>query len=362
MYGAGAGAVWGLVFLAPKLVDTFNPFLLASGRYLFYGLISAVLLAPRWRELVARVTRREWLALTWLGFAGNTLYYVLLSTAVQLGGIAMTTLIIGFLPVAVTILGSRDRDAVPFTRLFPSLLLCIAGAICIGWQTMAEPMSAHVTGLLCAVGALISWTAYAVGNRRWLVRLTPGSAHDWTLLMGIVTGVQSLLLLPFALALDTTHHSGREWGQFVTISIAVAFFASIVGNAFWNRMSRLLPLTLVGQMILFETLFALIYGFLWEDRLPRLLETAAFTLLVLSVLSCVSAHHDKQKHILVPNKSLKNQNKDNGLILSTNLKCRILPTHTVSAIDKPTEILAAAKFLRKRPRFGSMRAMNRRHS
>jgi len=55
-------------------------------------------------------------------------------------------------------------------------------------------------------------------------------------------------------------------------------------------MSRLLPLTLVGQMILFETLFALIYGFLWEQRLPSVLEAVAFALVALSVVSCVRAH------------------------------------------------------------------------
>jgi hypothetical protein len=43
-------------------------------------------------------------------------------------------------------------------------------------------------------------------------------------------------------------------------------------------------------MILFETLFALIYGFLWERRLPTLLEDTAFVLVVLSVTSCVAAH------------------------------------------------------------------------
>ncbi len=56
-------------------------------------------------------------------------------------------------------------------------------------------------------------------------------------------------------------------------------------------MSRLLPLTMVGQMILFETLFALLYGFLWERRLPMPLEVAAFVLVVASVLSCIAAHH-----------------------------------------------------------------------
>jgi drug/metabolite transporter (DMT)-like permease len=49
-------------------------------------------------------------------------------------------------------------------------------------------------------------------------------------------------------------------------------------------------LTMTGQMILFETLFALIYGFLWEDRWPRPIEVAAFMLIVGSVMTCVSAH------------------------------------------------------------------------
>ncbi|HEV2541936.1 MAG TPA: hypothetical protein VGU70_04125 [Methylobacterium sp.] len=78
--------------------------------------------------------------------------------------------------------------------------------------------------------------------------------------------------------------------QFAGVSIGVAVLASIAGNALWNRRSRLLPLTLVGQMILFETLFALLYGFAWEQRLPQPLEVAAFGLVTLSVLTCIAAH------------------------------------------------------------------------
>ena len=55
-------------------------------------------------------------------------------------------------------------------------------------------------------------------------------------------------------------------------------------------MSRLLPLTMTGQMILFETLFGLTYGFLWEQRAPHVLEMAAFALVIGSVLSCVAVH------------------------------------------------------------------------
>nr|WP_253937714.1 EamA family transporter [Dickeya dadantii] len=156
------------------------------------------------------------------------------------------------------------------------------------------PASAAVgtqaVGLLCALGALISWSSFAVGNSRWLARVSSVSAHDWNLMMGIVTGAQSLVLIPFAIMLNANSHSDVAWAQFAGVSIGVAVLASMVGNLFWNQMSRLLPLTLVGQMILFETLFALIYGFLWEQRLPTYLEAAAFTLVVCSVVSCVAVH------------------------------------------------------------------------
>jgi len=292
--GIGAGALWGLVFLAPELARAFPPLSLAVGRYLAYGVIAGCLIAPRLRTLLPRIGRREWLGLVWLSMAGNTVYFVFLSEAVQTGGIAMTSLVVGFLPVTVTIIGSRNHDAPPLRKLMPSLLFCTGGVICIGWQAIVAPASgalaAQATGLLCAIGALVSWTAYAVGNSRWLTRLHDVSAHEWTLLTGLVTGAQALVLAPIALVLDTTRHSSGEWGQLAGVSIGVAVLASIAGSGLWNRMSRLLPLTMVGQMIVFETLFALLYGFLWEQRLPKPLEVAAFVLVVLGVVACLAAH------------------------------------------------------------------------
>lgn len=303
-FGMAAGALWGLVFLAPELVGEFSPLQLTVGRYFFYGAISALLIWPQRHAIFARITPREWLALIWLSLAGNTFYYVLLSSAVQLGGIAMTSLVIGFLPVAVTIIGSRDQGAMPLQRLLPSLLLCVGGAICIGWQALALPASGsantQLAGLLCAIGALVSWTSYAVGNQRWLLRLGNVSAQEWNLLTGIVTGVQALILIPLALAVDDVHHSDLDWLRFAAVSMGLAVFASLAGNALWNSMSRLLPLTLVGQMILFETLFALVYGFIWEQRWPTVLETAAFMFVVCSVVSCVTVHQKRASVIHAP--------------------------------------------------------------
>lgn len=296
--GIGAGALWGLVFLAPELARDFNPLQLTVGRYLAYGLIAWALLAPRWKAVTARIGRRDWLNLFWLALTGNTLYYILLSGAVQTGGIAMTSLVIGFLPVAVTIIGSRDHGAAPLKQLHLPLLLCIAGAVCIGWQALAAPAeTSHMTrfiGFVCAVGALASWTFFAVQNARRLRQLEAVSAHDWNLLTGVVTGAQSLLLLPVTLLTASgAQHEAADWMRLAGVSVGVAVLASIVGNNLWNRMSRLLPLTLVGQMILFETLFALIYGFGWEGRLPTAMEALAFVLVALSVAACLRAHKAK---------------------------------------------------------------------
>ena len=134
--GVGAGAFWGLVFLAPELARAFSPLQLTVGRYLAYGAISAILIVPR-RRLFGSLTGREWRGLAFLALCGNTLYFILLSSAVQTGGIALTSLVIGFLPVTVTLAGSRDEGAAPLAKLAPSLLLCAAGAVCIGWQALA---------------------------------------------------------------------------------------------------------------------------------------------------------------------------------------------------------------------------------
>lgn len=295
--GMGAGALWGLVFLAPELAGMFAPLELTIGRYLAYGLMALAALGPRLPRLLAQIGGTGLLALAWLSLAGNTVYYFLLSAAVQMGGIAMTSLIIGFLPVAVTIIGSRDHDAVPLVRLLPSLLLCGAGALCIGWQAAAQARASHsadqIIGMAAATGALACWTAYAVGNARWLMRLHGLGAQDWNLLIGVMTGAQALCLVPLALAMGVAPHPGADWARFLAVSFGVALLASIAGNALWNRMSRLLPLTLVGQMILFETLFALLYGFVWEARWPTWSELAAFGLLVASISACLAAHRGR---------------------------------------------------------------------
>ena len=72
--------------------------------------------------------------------------------------------------------------------------------------------------------------------------------------------------------------------------MVLAIGASWLGNGLWNAAAKRLPLTLSGQMIVFETLFALLYGFAWERRGPTVLEIAATALLAASLATCAAAH------------------------------------------------------------------------
>ncbi len=173
--GVAAGALWGVVFLAPAVLQSFNALQLSAGRYLVYGLIAVALLLPRWKRLAPRLGRAEWIGLLWLSLAGNLVYFLLLATAVQWAGGAAASLIVGLIPVVVTLVGVREQGAVPLRQLLPALGLCVLGVGLVGWEALmsehlATPWRQRLIGLLCAFGALFSWALYSIGNSRWLAR------------------------------------------------------------------------------------------------------------------------------------------------------------------------------------------------
>ena len=294
--GLASGALWGLVFLAPKMAPEASPLLLSAGRYLAYGLIAAVLIAPVWRGLAPRLDARAWRALVWLSLAGNLVYFIFVVVAVHYAGVAASALIVGMVPVVVALWGLKDPDAPPLRQVIPPIVLAALAVGLIGWESMRHGGGAQASdgakvwvGLAFAVAALMSWTAFAVGNSRWIGRLRDVTAHQWSLLTGVVTGALALLLVVPAMLLAAPM-AAEAWGRLAMVSVGVAVFASVIGNAFWNQASRLLPLSLLGQMIVSETLFAMIYGYVWARRGPTAIEVVALAMMIVSVIWCVRAH------------------------------------------------------------------------
>ena len=107
-----------------------------------------------------------------------------------------------------------------------------------------------------------------------------------------MTGAQSLLLAAPVLGLQAATHGSAQWLHFLLVAGGVAILSSVVGGACWNQASRLLPLALSGQVLVIETLAALVFGFLWEQRLPDAYEIAAIALLVSGVVWCLNCHRN----------------------------------------------------------------------
>jgi drug/metabolite transporter (DMT)-like permease len=228
---------------------------------------------------------------------------MLLALGVKLAGVAPTSLIIGLLPISVTLIGHKDHGAVPLRRLALPLLVVAAGIACINVDLFIHAGAAGAAlgttllGVLCAAGALLCWSWYAVDNARYLKRNPHFSSAEWSALYGISSGLIALLigLVAFALHQDDVTGAaalatGRVWTMFWIANGLLALGASVIGNHLWNIASRSVPMTLSGQLILFETLFALLYGFIYQQRLPRALELVAIALLVTGVLWSVRVH------------------------------------------------------------------------
>lgn len=298
-YGIGAGLCWGVIFLGPKLAPELSGAQFAVLRFLCYGLICAVLLAPRWRTACKNLHREDWISLFWLSLIGNLLYYTLVGSGVQLVGVATTSLIVGLIPVLVALAGRNDRHAVPLRQLAPSLCCSCAGAVLISLHTLQADTdnreSADIgLGLLCAVGALLTWSWFAVSNTRRLSRMPDVSANDWALLAGVMTGAQSLLLAIPLLGPILTRHDPQMWFEHLMVAGGVALLASLLGGALWNQASRLLPLALSGQVLVIETLAALLLGFLWLGHWPDAVQCSAIALLVTGVVWCLRCHQAAQ--------------------------------------------------------------------
>jgi len=301
--GLLAGALWGMVFIVPELMTAFSPVELAVGRYIAYGAIAFGLMLPRLRSLLARLERSDYGALLRHALSGNIVYYVLLALGVKLAGVGPTSLIIGILPISVTLMGRKDHGAVPLRALALPLLVVAAGIACINVDLFSHARAtgadlAHtLLGVLCATGALLCWTWYALDNARYLKRNPHFSSGEWSALYGLASGVLALIIGAVGLAIwhgellgAAGAASGRDWTRFWLVNTLLALGASVIGNQLWNIASRKVPVTLSGQLILFETLFALLYSFIYRHQGPRALELAAIVLLSAGVLWSVRVH------------------------------------------------------------------------
>jgi len=291
--GLVAGALWGLVFIAPRMTPGLSSLDLAAGRFLVYGLLSALLLlAVPGRRRRPTVAQMAWaLGLSVLGFTG---YYWFLVLAIRDAGTEVPTLIIGTIPLWVMLLGKpaglRWQALVPGLALTAAGLLLMMGATPQALATDPGDARDFSRGVAWAVLAMVCWTAFAILNSAWLHRHPEVSATQWANWLGVATGAGALLMW---LALGTPasellRHPGFVQSALVCVATGVgsAWLATIL----WNLASQRLSASLCGQLIVSETVFALVYSFVLDGQWPGLAQAAAAVLFTFGILFSIRAH------------------------------------------------------------------------
>ncbi|WP_371325389.1 DMT family transporter [Dechloromonas sp. ZY10] len=293
-----AGLMWGLVFVGPVWLPDYPAVLHTAGRYLAFGVI-ALPLAWFDRCELAGLRRVDWWMALKLAAIGNLLYYFCLASAIQLAGAPLPTMIIGCLPLVIAICANLRQPAtgrrLPWARLAPPLVLLAAGIACVQqveWQALrAGPGGSGqvVYGMLLATAALICWTWYPLRNADWLLAHPERRARAWATAQGLATlplailAYLLILLFPATVGADFALPWGPRPLAFFGLMLAIGLFASWLGTLCWNAASRRLPAALVGQLIVFETLAALLYAYLLRASWPPLLTWIGIALLLLGV-------------------------------------------------------------------------------
>lgn len=293
----GAGLMWGLVFVTPVILGDYPGIVLSFGRYLGFGLIA---LLPAWfdRARIAQLSRTDWVAAIKLSIIGNILYYAALATAIQLADAPLPAMLIGTLPVVISICSNwspgHSSEAIAWKRLVPSLTLVFTGLMLVNAGELAHldgqrPLADYALGCLIALGAVASWTWYPIMNAKHLKAHPHIRSSTWASAQGLAT-------LPLALAgflgygvFDHVVQGSYEFPlgprptAFAGLMLMLGLCASWLGTMLWNKASQRLPTSLAGQLIVFETLSALLYAFAWRRELPTVPVIAGITLLCIGV-------------------------------------------------------------------------------
>lgn len=287
--GLAAGALWGLVFVAPRMVGGFSSVDLTAGRFVAYGLVAGAVWAWMRRPLPRA---RQALAAAGLSLLGFTGYYLLLVLAIRDAGTEVPSLVIGTIPIWVMLLGKPGH--LRWTALVPGIVLTAAGLALMtfsphGGQAI-EHGAGYWRGILLACASLACWTAFALLNSSWLKRHPEVSATDWANWLGLATGAGALVLWTVAGSDVATLRAQPDAPLFLAVALATGAGSAWLATILWNIASQRLSASLCGQLIVSETLFALAYSFAWDGRWPTVPQWGAVVLFTLGILASIKAH------------------------------------------------------------------------
>jgi drug/metabolite transporter (DMT)-like permease len=288
LFAIGACFVWGLIFVVPYFMNDFTTLEVVIGRYLFYGSLSTLLfLKAKFHKLFC-YARFVWIKAILFSLVSTIGYYIFLVLGLRYSSPAISALILGISPITIAFYGNWKEKETSFKSLLIPSLLILVGLITINAPEfiLTPSPTKYSLGLLFTFIALLAWTWYVVVNSKFLKNHPNILSSDWATLIGAGSLFWTFLFILALAPFFETPHSLQKYLSFnFLIGSAVSgILSSWVGAFLWNRASFYLPVSLAGQLTLFETIFGVIFYYTLIQTLPSFIECVGITILLSSII------------------------------------------------------------------------------
>ena len=290
--GLLACALWGLTYLLPLILDTYDPLYITLMRAIVMGAASIAGICMQ-RGLLSRLTVKDWRFALVLSLIGNVLQCWMLMLSVEYASPVLAGICFGMIPVLVAIIANerdrrRGRPSVQLRRLAIPLFCLFGGLLIANWSELMTSIASgnsperFALGVCFGLASTAMWTWYPIRNADWLLDHPDVSPVFWT-------SVQCVILLPIGIVLwvlawfvkgDMPSLVGPDPIKFTLVMLFAGIVCSWGASALWNAMSQMVPTSLVGQMLVFETIFSVLFGHLWDLRLPSVQMLSGMALMV----------------------------------------------------------------------------------
>ncbi|MBP7074400.1 MAG: DMT family transporter [Rhabdochlamydiaceae bacterium] len=288
VYALLACFLWGLDFIIPGFLVHFSPIEIALGRYLTYGTISLILIYRTWSQGGFRYPRTVWIKSLFYSLMITVGYYICLIMGVRYATPAISALVMGLSPIAISFYGNWKQKEVTYRSLITPSILILIGLFLINaphLQTSASPQT-HLWGLFYSALALLVWSWYVVANARFLKQNPTVNSYDWNNLIGVMS-IFWVVLVGFALQNQINLNSYSQWSTdlkyFITGCLILGILCSSIAEGLWNKASLSLPVSLAGQLTIFETIFGVLFYYILLWELPPLLESIGIVLFLWAI-------------------------------------------------------------------------------
>lgn len=283
--------IWGLIFIIPQFMGSFSPVEIAICRYLFFGGISLLFLLKARLNGLCCYPLSVWIKALFLSVFSA--YYLWVILAIRYTSPEICALILGISPITIAFYGNWKQKEGNFKLLILPSALILAGLIMINAPHIVMTKSSweYALGLICSLIALTSWSVYVVLNSRFLKRNSHIMSNDWATIQGVVTLLWMLIcsiiygaFLGEEIDLQKYFNWNSETMSFFIGCAVLGLLCSWVGAVLWNKASVHLSVSLAGQLMIFETIFGVLFVYILNQQLPSLMELSGITLLLGSVI------------------------------------------------------------------------------